>query len=278
MTAWHFLDGEWVEGNPPIMGPMSHGSWMASTVFDGARAFEGVTPDLDKHFERIENSCKAMGLKSLYRPGELMELSQDGLAKFAKDAQLYIKPMYWAEAGFVAADPETTRFCLSLYDSPLPEPKGGSITLSSFRRPSIETAPTNAKAACLYPNSGRALREAQARGFDNAIMLDALGNVSELTTANVWLVKDGAAHTPVPNGTFLNGITRQRVIALLRGAGVPVYERSLTYRDFQQADELFQTGNYGKVMPITRIDDRDLQPGPVYRQARELYWSWAHGG
>ena len=278
MTAWHYLDGDWVEGNPQIMGPMSHAAWLASTVFDGARAFEGVAPDLDKHCERIDRSAKAMGLKSLFRPEEILELCQDGLAKFPKDAQLYIRPMYWAEGGFVAADPETTRFCLSLYDSPLPDPKGSSITLSRFRRPNIETAPTDAKAACLYPNSGRVLREAREQGFDNAIMLDMLGNVSELATANVWLVKDGAAHTPVPNGTFLNGITRKRVIALLQGAGVAVHERTLTYRDFQDADEIFQTGNYGKVMPITRIDQRDLQPGPVYRQARELYWSWAHGG
>src|SRR5690606_15819519 len=169
-------------------------------------------------------------------------------------------------------------FCLSVYDAPLPEPKGSSVTLSSFRRPTIETAPTDAKAACLYPNSGRALREAQEKGFDNAIMLDTMGKVSELSTANVWLVKEGEAHTPVPNGTFLNGITRQRVLGLLRDAGVTVHERSLTYQEFQQADEIFQTGNYGKVQPITRIDQQDLQPGPVYRRARELYWSWAHGG
>jgi branched-chain amino acid aminotransferase len=68
------------------------------------------------------------------------------------------------------------------------------------------------------------------------------------------------------------------VIQLLRKAGIPVHERVLEYRDLQEADEIFSTGNYGKVMPFTRIDDRDLQPGPIFRRARNLYWDFAHGG
>ena len=278
MTTWTFVDGEWLEGNPGLVGPMTHALWLGSCVFDGARAFEGVAPDLDLHCTRINNSARAMGLKPLHATGEILEFCQDGLSRFPKEAAVYIRPMYWAEGGFVDNDPETTRFCLSIYDSPLPEPNGASVTLSPFRRPTIETAPTNAKAACLYPNSGRALREARSRGFDNAAMLDSVGNVAELTTANIWLAKDGAAHTPVPNGTFLNGVTRQRVIRLLRDAGIQVYERSLTWQDFLEADEIFQTGNYGKVLPFTRIEGRDLQPGPIYTRARELYWNWAHGG
>lgn len=278
MTTWSFVDGEWLDGNPGLIGPMTHAIWQGSCVFDGARAFEGVAPDLDRHCQRVNNSARALGLKPLHETGKILELCQEGLARFPKDAAVYIRPMYWAEGGFVDGDPETTRFCLSIYDAPLPQPNAASLTLSPFRRPTIETAPTNAKAACLYPNSGRALREARSRGFDNAVMLDAAGNVAELTASNVWLAKDGAAHTPVPNGTFLNGITRQRVIKLLREAGIQVYERSITWQDVLEADEIFQTGNYAKVLPFTRIEDRDLQPGPIYTRARELYWNWAHGG
>ncbi len=276
MQAWHYVDGQWLEGNPMLMGPMTHGFWMASTVFDGARAFEGVAPDIDLHCLRLVDSAKVMGLDPLLSAGEMKELIDDGRARFAPDAELYIRPMFWAEGGFVSADPATTRFCLTLHVAPLPEPNGCAIMLSSFRRPTQAQAPTNAKAACLYPNSGRALREAQERGFDNAVVLDAMGNVAELATANLWMAKDGAAHTPIPNGTFLNGITRQRVVKLLRDAGVPVHERVLTYEDFLEADEIFSSGNYGKVMPITRIEQRDMQPGPIYRKARELYWDWAH--
>jgi len=105
---------------------------------------------------------------------------------------------------------------------------------------------------------------------------DMLGNITELANANIFMAKDGVVHTPVPNGTFLNGITRRRVIALLRDAGITVQETSLTYDDFQSADEIFSSGNFSKVMPITRIDERDLQPGPFYHKARELYWEFAH--
>jgi branched-chain amino acid aminotransferase len=158
----------------------------------------------------------------------------------------------------------------------MPEPKGTAVMLSKYRRPLPETMPTEAKAACLYPTSGRALREARNKGFDNAVMLDALGNVAELATANIWLVMGEEVATPVPNGTFLNGITKQRVKALLKDAGYKVVERRVTFDELRHADEVFSTGNYGKVMPIVRVADRDLQPGPVYRTARQAYWDWSH--
>ena len=100
--------------------------------------------------------------------------------------------------------------------------------------------------------------------------------MSELATANIFIGKDGAVLTPVPNGSFLNGITRQRVIQLLRDAGVTVIETTLSYADLESADEIFSSGNYSKVMPVNRIDVRSLQPGPLYRKARELYWAFAH--
>jgi branched-chain amino acid aminotransferase len=147
--------------------------------------------------------------------------------------------------------------------------------LSPYRRPTRETALVDAKAGSLYPNNARALIEARGRGFDNCLLCDMLGNIAELGTANIFMVKDGVVYTPALNGTFLAGITRARVIALLREAGATVVETPLRYSDFQGADEIFSTGNYTKVAPIGRIDDRNLQPGPVYRRARELYWEYA---
>ena len=158
------------------------------------------------------------------------------------------------------------------------QPKGFSVTLAPYRRPTLETMPVDAKAGCLYPNNARALFHAHARGFDNAIVCDVLGNVAELATSNIFMAKDGIVYTPIPNGTFLAGITRQRVIGLLRDAGVPVIEKILTYQDFEGADEIFSTGNYSKVVPVTRIDGHFLHPGPIYSKARELYWSFAHSG
>lgn len=279
--TWTWYEGEWIEGNPNIMGPRSHGMWLGSTVFDGARAFEGVTPDIDLHCERVNNSAKAMGLKALHAGGLIEELVQEGLAKFDKNAELYIRPMYWAEQGGAYAVPplaESTRFCLCIYDTPMPKPAGFSVMLSSYRRPTLAQAPVNAKAGCLYPNSARALKEAGDAGYDNAIVFDALGNVAELATANIFMGKDGDVHTPASNGTFLAGITRQRVIKLLRDQGLNVHERTLSATDILEADEIFSTGNYSKVMPITKIMDRDLQPGPLYTKTRDAYWQFAHDG
>ena len=278
MTAIHYIDGQWLEGNPPLLGPMTHASWMSSMVFDGARAFEGVTPDLERHCERLIVSAREMGLRPPVSAGETREIALDGVSRFPKGTALYIRPMMWAEDGFIIPDPKSTRFCCTLFEAPLPEPKGFGVCLSRFRRPTPETAPTQAKASCLYPNSYRAMREANEQGFDNAVVLDANGNVAELTTANIWIVKDSAAHTPVPNGTFLDGITRQRVAKLLARDGVPVHERTIAYPELVEADEVFSTGNLGKVLPVTRVGDRALQPGPVSTRARALYWDWAHAG
>ncbi len=277
--TWTFFNGVWREGNEPILGPRTHGAWLGSMVFDGARAFEGVTPDLDRHFQRINRSAAFLYLDPVVSVDAWLELATDGLRRFSRDAQLYIRPMYWAEEGLgggVRFDPASTNWCLTIYEAPMPEPRAGAITLSPFRRPTPETAPVDAKASCHYAHGARALIEAARRGYDNCLMLDMLGNVAEFANANAFLVKDGVVFTPAPNGTFLDGITRQRVIGLLRGAGVPVVETTLSYGDFKAADEIFSTGNYQKVAPVTRIDERSLLPGPVYQRARALYWEFAH--
>ncbi len=275
-TAWTYFEGQWHKGNPLIMGVMDHAPWLGSCVFDGGRAFEGVAPDLDLHCQRVIRSAESFGLVALKNAVEIEALIREGIARFPKIAELYLRPMFWASAGFVDVDPETTKFSVSVYDSPLPKQKPFSVMLSSFRRPSFEYAPTDAKAACHYPNSARAMREAKANGFDNAVMLDPLGHVAELTTANIWCVKNREVYTPVPNGCFLNGITRQRIVTLLKEAGVEVHECSLKWQDLLNADEVFSTGNYSKVMPITTIGDRSIQPGPIAAKARELYWAYAH--
>lgn len=277
--TWTFLDGNWHEGNPPILGPRSHGFWLASSVFDGARYFEGVAPDLPSHAARLVRSAATIGLKCPVEAETIIGLAHDGVKKFAPGTAIYIKPMVWGEGekgSAIIPDPDDSRFLLCLFAAPMPVPGQSSLTLSPFRRPSIECMPTDAKAGCLYPNNARALREAKARGFDNALVRDLIGNIAETTTANIFMAKDGVVYTPAPNGSFLNGVTRQRVIGLLRDNGANVVEKCLTYRDFEDADEIFQSGNYGKVQPVTRIDGRDLQPGPFYAKARAAYWDFAH--
>jgi len=277
--TWTFFEDDWHEGNVPIMGPRTHAAWLGSMVFDGARAFEGVTPDLDLHCARVNKSAAVFALNPLVSTDTWIGLANEGIKRFDRNAELYIRPMYWAETGppgGIRHDPASTRWCLCIYEAPMPEPSGSAITLSWFRRPTAQCAPVDAKAGCLYPNNTRAIIEAQSRGFDNCLMCDMLGNVAELGTANVFLAKDGIVYTPAANGTFLNGITRQRIIGLLRGAGVTVVEKTMTYAEFRDADEIFSTGTHSTDAPIARIDERVLQPGPFYHKARELYWAYAH--
>lgn len=275
MQTITYLDGAWSEGNTPLMGATTQAGWLGHTVFDGARAFDGLAPDLDRHCERAIRSAKAMALNPPVTAGEIEQIAREGIRRFPAGAQLYIRPMFWLEDGLMVIKPEATRFALVIQAIPLPGDVGFSACLSPLRRPTPEQAPTVAKASCLYPQATLALREAMQRGYDNAVMCDTMGNVAEFTGSNLFIVKDGEVVTPIPNGSLLNGITRQRIIALLREAGHTVVERSVQPGELLEADEILSTGNYAKVQPIIRYESRDLQPGPVYRKARELYFEWA---
>lgn len=277
MDTLVYVEGAWHEGNPPVMGPVSQSAWMGTSVFDGARAFRGTAPDLDLHCQRLIESAYAMGLKPMLTAAEVEDIAWEGINRFPSETELYIRPMFYAEDGFVVLDPASTRFTMSVIARPLKQATGFSATLSRWRRPAPDMAPTEAKAGCLYPNVARAIREANAAGFDTAILLDPSSNVAEFATANLFIAKDGVAQTPVLNRTFLNGVTRRRVMQLLRDDGIPVVERTLTFDEVLNADEVFSTGNLDKVLPATRIDSRDFQPGPVGKRARALYFDWAKG-
>ncbi|MFD2262123.1 branched-chain amino acid aminotransferase [Lacibacterium aquatile] len=275
MRTITYLDGAWSEGNTPLMGATTQSAWLGHSVFDGARSFGGAAPDLQKHCQRAIRSAEVMAMKPPVSAQEIEALAREGIAKFEAGAELYIRPMFWLETGMMVIAPEATRFALVIQEIPLPGDKGFSATLSAHRRPTPEQAPTAAKASCLYPQATLALRAAMEKGFENAVMCDLAGNVAEFTGSNIFIAKNGVVSTPVPNGCFLNGITRQRVVALLREAGIEVQERAVTPADVADADEIFSTGNYAKVQPVTRYEQRDLQAGPMYRKARELYFGWA---
>jgi len=277
MAGVYYYDGKWSTEEPKITGPMDHAFWLGSVIFDGARAIKGVAPDLDRHCQRCVASARSMQMKPTKTAEEIEALCREGIAKMGPEAELYVRPMFFVRKGLGAArpDPDSTDFVLAIYDTPLPGFVGFSATLAPFRRPSSDMAPTDAKAACLYPNGARATNWAIDRGFDNAVVCDALGHVAEFASANIMFAKDGVVVTPATNNTFLNGITRQRVIKLLREAGVTVEERTVKPEELETADEIFSTGNYAKVQPCTNYNGRALQPGPMARKARDLYFDWA---
>ena len=119
------------------------------------------------------------------------------------------------------------------------------------------------------------LAEARKKGFSNALVCDVMGNVAETATANIFLVTDGEVVTPIPNGTFLAGITRDRHILNLKQSGFPVFERVVTLSDFLKADEVFMSGNMMKVTPVSKFNDKKYQTGPISKKVREMYWDWA---
>jgi len=274
-----YFDGAWHDGDVMVMRAADHGAWLGTSVFDGARLFEGVTPDLDRHCARVNASAQALMINPTVGVEEMVGIIMDGLSTYPEGAAVYIRPMYWAIDGdpsIVTHDPARTAFCVSLEEIPMP-PGEATITLATtrFRRPVLEDAVVNAKAGCLYPNNQRMLREVREKGYTNALVADALGNVAEAATANVFMVKDGEVFTPVANGTFLAGITRARHMTNLRSDGYAVHETVLTFDDFRAADEVFLSGNATKVMPVTEFEGTHYQVGPVTRRTRDLYWDWA---
>ncbi|MES0863867.1 branched-chain amino acid aminotransferase [Ruegeria sp. SCPT10] len=274
-----YFEGQWHDGDAPIMRAADHGAWLGSSVFDGARYFNGMAPDLLAHCARVNRSAKALMLTPTVTPERMVELVREGLQSYAPDSAVYIRPMYWGIDGdhtAIVPQENSTGFAICLEEIPMaPETASATLTTTQFRRPVLESAVVNAKAGCLYPNNARMLTEAKAKGFSNALVADAMGNVAETATANIFMVKDGEVFTPIPNGTFLAGITRARHIANLRTDGVTIHETILSFDDFHAADEVFMSGNMNKVTPVTALDDTQYQIGPIARRARALYWDWA---
>ncbi|SEM71907.1 branched-chain amino acid aminotransferase [Palleronia pelagia] len=273
-----YFNGAWHDGDVPVMRAADHGAWLGSSVFDGARAVNGLTPDLRAHCERVNRSARALMLTPTVATDDMVALIHEGLGPYPEDAAVYIRPMYWGidgGPGAIAPAAETTGFAVCLEAIPFTAEATTTLTTTQFRRPVLESAVVNAKAGCLYPNNARMLREAQAKGFGNALAADAMGNVAESATANVFIVKDGTVMTPIANGTFLAGITRARHMANLAADGTPVVETVLSFDDVRDADEVFLSGNMSKVQAVTAFDDRHYQVGPVTKRVREMYWDWA---
>ncbi len=276
-----FWEGRWHAGDLAVMRAADHGMWQGSSVFDGARYFDGMCPDLDLHCARVNRSAEALMITPTCMPEDMAAIIREGLSVFGPGQAVYVRPMYWALHGSdigVAPMPGATGFAISLEEVPMPAADAATtLTRTRFRRPVLEDNVCNAKAGCLYPNNARMLVEAQQRGFGNALVADAMGNVAETATANVFMARDGVVFTPIPNGTFLAGITRARHIGNLRADGVEVREAVLSFEDFHAADEMFMSGNFAKITPVRAFDATTYPDGPITARARRLYWDWAAG-
>lgn len=272
-----FHDGKWRTGNFKTFGINENASWLGMSIFDGARSFDGAQPDLDLHCQRSIASAKML----LMNPGatwqELYDIVIEGVGRFPEGTHLYIRITFWDQTIMrtLKSSSIIAKFSIALYEVPLVF-GGSTANLSKFVRPAPNQAPTGAKASCLYPNSILAINAANDEGFSDAVMLDINHNVAEFTMSNLFMVKDGVVHTPIPNGHFLNGITRQRVIKLLKEDGYTVNERTIAANELDNADEIFSTGNISKVKSLTKYKDKKLGLGPVTQRAWDLYMNFAH--
>ena len=278
-TICTFWKGRWHDGDLAVMNAADHGIWQGSSVFDGARQFDGHCPDLAAHCQRLNQSAIALMITPTVDSTEMETIIRQGLATFGTRKDVYVRPMYWALHGSdlgITPLPGATGFAISLEEVAMPDAGfATTVTRTRFRRPVLEDSVCNAKAGCLYPNNARMLVEAQQKGFGNALVADALGNLAESATANVFLVKNGVVFTPIANGTFLAGITRARHMANLRADGVEVIEKVLTFEDAHAADEVFLSGNFAKVTAVSAFDDTRYGHRPMTSRVRKLYWDWA---
>ena len=273
----NFFEDKWVDNNPRIIGPLSHGSWMGSPVFDGGRCFDGFAPDLMEHCERVIRSAQAMLMNPPTSSVEIYEIAKIGIKKLGREKDLYIRPLIWAEdsMGLLRCDPDSAKFCISIIEMPMPTEEGFSACITKYTRPTALSAPTDAKAACLYPNGARAMQYAFENGFDNAVILDPLGYIAEFASSNLFSVINDEVYTPEDNGTFLAGVTRKRVLELCKALGIVVHECKLTVEMLMNSSEIFSTGNYGKVMHLNNLDGKLFESGKFFKKIKKAYWDYS---
>ena len=264
-----WFEGRWHDGNLPVMGAADHGTWQGTMVFDGARAFEGVMPDLDLHSARVVRSAEAMGLEPPATAAEIEALLREGVGRLGSGRPLYLRPMLWsreASPALIDAEPGSTAMAICLEDLAFRPPGPMALTVSPFRRPPPNAALCEAKAACHYPNNARIVREARARGFDNALSLDQEG-LRRRYRLDQRL--PGAGRGGADPGGERDFPRRHHPAA---GDRAPSRRRRRGGRGRADGGGLRRgrgdllTGNANKVMPVTRFEGRSCRP-PGWRRA-----------
>lgn len=278
-----WLDGGLVPWTEARLHVLSHGLHYASAVFEGERAYGGRIFEEGQHTDRLFHSAGVLGMEVPFSPDDIRAARRKVLeVNGLEDA--YVRPVVWrgSEMMGISAQRNTIHVAVAAwrwpsYFSPEARLKGIRLAHAKWRRPSPETAPVNTKAAGLYMTCTLSKHAAEAEGFDDALMLDHRGRVAETTGANVFYVKDGVIHTPVPD-CFLDGITRRTAIAIAKAQGVKVVEEVVMPEELAAAEEVFVTGTAAEITPVGQIGDVHYQPGPVCRMMIEEYGKLTGGG
>ncbi|MCR0981609.1 branched-chain amino acid aminotransferase [Roseomonas populi] len=265
--GWIWFDGHFVPWREARLHVLSHGLHYASAVFEGERAYGGRIFRLRQHTERLFNSARIMGFDIPFSAEAIDAACEETLRRNGL-TDAYIRPVAWrgSERLAVSARGGGTHIAIAAWPWPNlfgeDRMRGIALAMAPWRRPSPETAPTEAKASGLYMTGTLSKHAAEEAGFDDALMLDWKGDVAEATGANAFFVFDGEVHTPAPIG-FLDGITRRAVMELARACQMKVVERTIAPEEIGRAEEVFLTGTAAEVTPVRRIGDQDFTPGRV---------------
>jgi len=245
-------------------------------VFEGLRVYGGRIFKLHEHAERLFHSARILGFEIPYTLEEI-ELAIRTVVVEQKIDHGYVRPVAWRGSEMMAVSARKNRIHVMIAAWPWPayfsaeaRSRGIRLDIATWRRPAPDTAPTNSKAAGLYMICTLAKHAAEEAGYEDALMLDYRGRVAEATGANIFLVQNGALHTPTPD-CFLNGITRQTVIELAKKRGIEVVERAIMPEEFAKTDEVFLTGTAVEVTPVGEIGPYKFTVGPVTKQLMEDY-------
>jgi len=271
-----WMDGKMIPWRDANVHILTHAMHYASSVFEGERAYSGKIFKSREHSQRLKNSAEMIDFEIPYTIDELEAAKAEVLAASGlKDA--YVRPIAWRGAGEdmgVASQRNPVRLAIAAWEWGAyygdAKMKGAKLDISKWKRPSPETIPCHAKAAGLYMICTMSKHAAEAKGCSDAMMFDHRGYVAEATGANIFFVKDGEVHTPDPD-CFLNGITRQTVIGMLRERGLTVHERHIMPEELSGFEQCWLTGTAAEVTPVGQIGEYNFEVGTLTRDIAESY-------
>jgi branched-chain amino acid aminotransferase len=271
-----WMDGEMVEWRDANVHILTHALHYASSVFEGERAYNGKIFKSREHSERLKRSAEMIDFEIPYTIDEIEAAKAEVLAASGlQDA--YVRAVAWRGAGpdmGVASARNPVRLAIAAWEWGAyygdAKMKGAKLDISKWKRPSPETIPSHAKAAGLYMICTMSKHAAEAKGCSDAMMYDYRGYVAEATGANMFFVKDGEVHTPLAD-CFLNGITRQTVIGMLKEKGITVHERHIMPEELEGFEQCWLTGTAAEVTPVGQIGDWHFEVGALTREIATDY-------
>ena len=278
-----WFDGHAVPWREAKIHVLTHGLHYGSCVFEGQRVYDGRVFELERHTARLFNSAELLDMRIPYTPAEVSQACRETAAASGL-ADAYMRPFAWRGSEQIGVSAQLSKIHLAVavwawpsYFAPEEKARGIRLTHAKYRRPAPETAPYQAKAAGLYMIATLSKHAAEAAGYADALMLDYRGLVAEATGANVFFVREGVIHTPTPD-CFLNGITRQTVIAMARDRQIEVVERHIRPEELGDFTECFLTGSAAEVTPVSEIGEHRFTPGALSLGLMEAYAAGVRGG